>query len=331
MQNDQTVVKKSFPIVEELVNKVKNHLDFFFDQVDYTEIQRVLDVLLSHKGTIFLTGVGKSGIIAKKIATTMSSCGTKALALSCLDALHGDIGLISSNDCVIMLSKSGQTEELLQLCPALRNKNATLIAVVSNKESRLKELCDHSVFLPIGQELCPYDIAPTTSTLVQLIFGDILAIALMRSKEFSLDEFMYNHPAGRIGKRLTLHVQDLMLKGEKIPLCSAEQKLVDLLVELSQKRCGCILVADSEMRLLGIFTDGDLRRALQTHGAKVLDLPISELMTKSPKNTAPTDLAYSAMKIMEQTKGKEIMVLPVLENEKIVGIIKIHDILQAGL
>ncbi len=317
--------------IGELLIQSQAYLGYFFDNFDAGKLRTVVEMLLSTPGTIVLTGVGKSGVIAKKIAMTMNSWGIKAFSLSPLNALHGDIGMVGPGDTVLLLSKSGESDELLSLCPALRNKGATLVAVVSSKESRLEKACDEAVYLPVAKELCPFDLAPTTSTVVQLLFGDLIAVALMRAKNIPLHEFSYNHPAGRIGKRLTLKVQDLMLKGQDLPLCAPGSILVDVLVELSNKKCGCILVVDEAKNLLGIFTDGDLRRALQAHGAAALSSPIQLLMTKSPRTISPDLLAVAALEQMEADQKHAITVLPVVEGTRLLGLIKMHDILQSGL
>jgi arabinose-5-phosphate isomerase len=318
-------------LLQDLFEQARQYLDHFFDRVDLTQVQKVFEYLFTCKGCAYLSGVGKSGIIAKKIATTLSSCGTKAHFLSPLNALHGDLGVISQGDTVLLFSKSGETDELLQLCPALRNKGAFLIGIVSTGQSRLAKACDLSVILPVEKELCPFDLAPTTSTVVQLLFGDLLAIALMRAKNFTLSEYRQNHPAGRIGKRLTLKVSDIMLKGDALPLCMRDDKLVNVLVELTNKKSGCILIIDEEANLYGIFTDGDLRRALQKHGKEVLERTMSELMVYTPKTTTEETLAFDAMKIMEANQKSAIMMLPVVEGKKLKGLIRLHDLVQSGL
>lgn len=327
----QPLVSQNQDLVEELFTQTQAYLAHFFDTLNLDTLRRVVDHLLECKGTVFLSGVGKSGIVAKKIAMTMNSCGIKAGFLSPLNALHGDIGIISSDDVALLLSKSGETDELLNLCPALRNKGASIIAVVSSDQSRLAKASDLAIELPVAQELCPFDIAPTTSTTVQLIFGDLIAIALMRAKKVTIDNFVLNHPAGQIGKRLTLKVSDLMVRGDLLPLCKPSELLVDVLVELSNKKCGCILIVDEQKHLLGLFTDGDLRRALQKHNAEALSLPIEQLMTKTPRSIAPHALAYDAMKEMEANQKGAITSLVVVDAGVAVGLIRLHDIIQSGL
>lgn len=320
-------------MLQDLFHKQKQYLDYFFTHIREEECELLLKKILSSRGVIFFTGVGKSGFIAQKIAATMLSTGTKAFFIHPIDALHGDLGMVFQEDIVIFLSKSGETEELLQLLPALRNKKACICAVTSQLNSRLVRGADISIYLPCIAELCPFDLAPTTSTQLQLLFGDALTIALMEAKGFSVNDYAGNHPAGRIGRRATLKVQDLMLDKERTPLCFPGQKLQDVLVDFSDKRCGCLIVIDENKQLQGIFTDGDLRRALQKKGKKILQEKIGNLMTKTPKTISTEALAWDALKLMESDQKFPVMVLPVLNPEKkeVVGIIKMHDLIQAGL
>lgn len=319
-------------MLKELLDRQRNYTDHFFATIELHPIEQLVQLLLKSKGVLFFTGVGKSGLVAKKIAFTMVSTGTKAFYLSPTDALHGDLGMASEDDVFILLSKSGESDELLNLIPAIRNKGAKLIAVVCNGSSRLAAACHITVTLPFKHELCPFDMAPTMSTTVQLLFGDLLTVALMREKEFSLDQYALNHPSGRIGKRITLRVKDIMLTGERIPLCREDDRLGDVLVELSNKRCGCILICDEGQKLLGIFTDGDLRRSLQKMGGEVLDVPIKELMNSTPSSIEGEVLAWDAMKRMEADYTRRIMVLPVVDRERRVeGLLHIHDVIQSGI
>jgi arabinose-5-phosphate isomerase len=275
--------------------------------------------------------VGKSGFVAQKIATTMMSTGTKALYIPPIDALHGDIGMVSNRDILVVLSKSGETEELLQLLPSIRNKGAKIFAITSNPTSRLARASDRFIDLPCVSELCPFDLAPTISTEIQLLFGDVIAMHLMQVRGFSLQEYADNHPAGRIGKRATLRVKDLMLDAGKTPLCYPSDTLEKVLVDFSDKRCGCLVVIDKEKRLQGIFTDGDLRRALQRQGEQVLQQRLEKLMTSKPKAIGSEMLAWEALKLMEADQKHPVMVLPVVEGTQVIGLIKMHDIIQAGL
>jgi len=315
--------------IQELVDQQRQFINYFFDHLSLNQVEQALQVCLKCQGLLILTGVGKSGIIAEKVAMTMISTGTRALYLPAANFLHGDIGGITKDDVVIMFSKSGQTQELLALLPHMRRKKCKLISVISNLHSPLAAQGDCLVYLPVEKELCAFDLAPTTSTAAQLLFGDLLSIGLMKEKGFSLEEYAHNHPAGSIGKQLTLHVHDLMKTGLSLPLCLPDNRLVDVIVELSNKRCGCLLVVNEAQELLGIFTDGDLRRALQSRGGAAMDSSLGELMTLNPITVSPEDLAYEAIRKMQGTHY--VMVAPVVKNKKVVGVIRMHDIIHEGL
>ncbi|MGA8165413.1 MAG: KpsF/GutQ family sugar-phosphate isomerase [Waddliaceae bacterium] len=319
-------------LLQELFDNERTYLDHFFDHLDLTSVDQVLEVLYNCQGMIILSGIGKSGLVAEKIAGTLTSTGTRAFFLSPANALHGDIGIIEKKDILLFLSKSGESDELLHLVPIVRNKGAETVAIVSNPSSRLAKAVDLALCLPQERELCPFDTAPTTSTTMQSIVGDVLAISLMRMKNFSRDEYAKIHPAGQIGKRMTIKVRDLMLTNEAIPLCKTTDKLVDTLVELSNKQCGCVLIVDDKKTLLGIFTDGDLRRALQSRKEQALEGEMQDLMTANPRWIDPEELALDAVKTMEADQKHPIMVLPVLgEGKRVLGIIKMHDIVQSGI
>ena len=319
-------------MVASLFRTQKSYLDYFYEKIDIAKTEQILDELFRCKGTIIFTGVGKSGIIANKLAMTMLSTGTKAIYFSPTDALHGDLGIVSKDDILICLSNSGETKELISLVPFIKKKGAKLISIVSKPDCTLAMLGDFYIDLPVKKEICPFNLAPTTSTAVQLIFGDVLAVELMRRKKFSLDEYAANHPGGSIGKLITLKVEDLMLKGESIPFCKKDDLLIDVIAVLSEKRCGCLIVVDDSYHLLGIFTDGDLRRAIQADKEKFLYKKMESLMSKNPKWINEDDLAAMAMQEMERDKNKLITILPVLERSgRVVGIIRMHDIIQEGL
>ena len=319
-------------MLQELLEQQRLQTNFFFESFKILELEKLIDHLAAATGVIFLTGVGKSGMIAKKVAVTMSSTGTKAFYMSPIDALHGDVGAVKAEDVVIIFSKSGESDELIELVPAIRAKGATVISILCTAGSRLQQMSDLSLLIPFQKELCPFDLAPTTSTTCQLMLGDLLTVALMKYKAFSLGEYMLNHPSGRIGRRLILKVSDIMLTGEKIPLCLQHDLIYDVLLELTDKRCGAVLVVDNDKKLLGIFTDGDLRRGLQTHQASLLKMSVAELMTKNVKCVPAELLAFEALKIMESSDSKRLSCLAVTDQQaKVVGLIHIHDIIQKGI
>jgi arabinose-5-phosphate isomerase len=318
-------------MLQELLKEQRRYLDPYFDRLDLIEVDKVIQECLNTQGLIIFTGVGKSGIIAEKIAMTLISTGTKALYLPPTNFLHGDIGILSEKDLFVLMSRSGETEELLNLVPFAKRRNARLLAIVSNPHSRLAKHCDLSIYLPFEKELCPFDLAPTSSTAVQLLFGDLLAIALMRSKGFDLSAYALNHPSGAIGKKMSITVEQLMFKEDQLPLALPEACLSEVLAELSNKKLGALMIVDAQKNFIGIFTDGDLRRVLQNQGSEVLGKPMCDLMTVNALTIEKGKLAWEALKIMQKDPKKFVMVLPVVEKGRVVGILRMHDIVQAGI
>ena len=326
-----TAISEKQTISSQLLEKERDALNDFFDKLAPERLEAAIDFMAGCSGLILLTGVGKSGLIAEKIAQTLTSTGTRSLFLSPTNSLHGDLGIAREGDLVIILSKSGESQELLELLPYLRNRNVKTLAIACNQESRLCKNVDFPLILPQEPEICPFDLAPTTSTTMQLIVGDVLAVGLMRRKNISLEEFASSHPAGRIGKRILVRVQDLMIVGDAIPRARESDLLVEVLVELTNKRCGCVLVIDGMDRLSGIFTDGDLRRSLQKFGSAALQMRMDILMTKDPRTTTPSELAVEALSRMESDQKHLITVLPVVNKDKVAGLIRMHDIVQTGI
>lgn len=319
-------------MLKELITNGKQYIDHFFQNLDLEATEKLLDTLENCKGHLFFSGVGKSEVMAKKIAVTMTSTGTRALFLAPTNALHGDIGIVTPDDIFIMLSRGGETEELLNLVPFVKSKGAKTVAIVSDANSRLSRLCDISISLPLAKELCPFNLVPTTSTQIQMIFGDLLTVALMRRKNFTLDQYAENHPNGKIGRRITTTVEDLMIQGADLPICPPSELILNALLELSKKRCGCVLIVDSSQKLLGIFTDGDLGRLLSAQGSDVLKKPLADVMNRHPRHITKDKLAWEALQEMEARPGKPITVLAVTDREmRLQGLIKMHDILQAGI
>lgn len=304
-------------------------LNHFFEKIDLAMAEMVLSEFLKCQGIICLVGVGKSGHIADKIAKTMMSTGTRAISVSPTGAVHGDFGIIGEDDLVVFISKSGQSSELVQFATAAKKKNVRTMAWVCSSGSPLANLVDFVMQLPIEREICPHNLAPTTSAAVQLIFGDVMAVALMDSNKFSLEQYAINHPAGFIGKQICERVSDVMNTGDALPLCGPDELLQDVLVELSKKRLGCLIVVDKDMRPLGIFTDGDLRRSLEEKKESILKMPMGDLMTRSFLHINPKELTSKALQVMEGQK--KIMMLPVIENDKLVGILHMHSILSCDV
>ena len=298
------------------------------------DLDRVLTILTKCAGKIVLLGVGKSGIIAQKIAATMTSSGTAAIHLHPSDALHGGLGIVNSTDVVIMLSNSGETDELLELLPYLKRREVPIIAIVGNVKSTIAQRADAVVDASVDQEACPLNLAPTASTTVALALGDALAMTLMRGKGLTEDDFASNHPAGRLGKRLTLRVTDLMHSGRQNPTITSDASWMDIVASISQYGLGAVNVVDEEGKLAGIITDGDLRRSLQRlgpHDLAFANLKCDELMTRDPVVASPEMLAFDALRLMED-RPSQINVLPVVDDSgRCVGLIRLHDIVRSGL
>ncbi len=296
------------------------------------EIERVVQLLAACKGKIVILGVGKSGIIAQKIAATMTSTGTGALYLHPSDALHGGIGIINAEDAVMILSNSGETDEIIEMLPYLKRRQVPIIALVGNLNSTLARRADAVIDGSVDQEACPLNLAPTTSTTVALALGDALAMTLMQVKGLTPDDFAVNHPKGQLGKRLTLTVADLMHSGTDNPTIALGTMWVDAVKGISAGGLGAVNVVDDAGRLAGIITDGDLRRAIQKsdHGS-LANLRSDELMTRNPTVASPELLAYDALRLMED-RPSQISVLPVVDGDRIcVGLIRLHDIVRSGL
>jgi len=301
-------------------------------RLDPAQVERVIDLLAGCKGKVVIMGVGKSGIIAQKIAATMTSAGTAALYLHPSDALHGGLGIVQSNDVVMVLSNSGETDEIIEMLPYLNHRRVAIVAIVGNLSSTLARRSDAVLDASVDQEACPLNLAPTASTTVALAIGDALAMTLMNAKGLTSDEFAINHPSGRLGKRLTLRVADLMHGGDENPTIRSGSSWVEVVRAISKGGLGAVSVIDSSGRLAGIITDGDLRRAIeQTSHETLAELSCDDFMTRSPAIATPDLLAFDALRLMED-RPSQISVLPVVDEGHIcLGLIRVHDIVRGGL
>ncbi|UZJ37220.1 KpsF/GutQ family sugar-phosphate isomerase [Prosthecochloris sp. SCSIO W1103] len=286
------------------------------------------ELLSQCKGKIIISGMGKSGIIGQKIAATLSSTGTTALFLHPAEAAHGDLGVVSKEDCVICLSKSGMTEELNFILPALRKIGVSILAFTGNKRSYLAEKADIVLDVSVEQEACPFDLAPTTSTTAMLAMGDALAMCLMKMKQFTHHDFAVTHPKGSLGKRLTMKVSDIMATAEALPLVEETALLTDIILEMTSKRFGMSGITDNAGRLTGVFTDGDLRRLIQSK-KDILSLQAKDVMTKGPKTVTADTLAEKCLRILESHRITQLLVCD--KDNHPVGIIHIHDLITLGL
>lgn len=295
-------------------------------------VERAVELLSACRGKVIVVGVGKSGNVAQKIAATLTSTGTLAVYLHPSDALHGGLGIVTPEDVVVVVSNSGETDELAAMLPFLKHRRVPLVAVVGNLGSTLAARADVVLDASVEQEACPLNLAPTTSTTVALALGDALALTVMGCKQITPEDFALNHPAGRLGKRLTLRVGDLMHAGERNPTVATDAPLLEVVRAISRGGLGAVSVVDEGGRLAGIITDGDLRRALQRGRLAELEaLTGAQVMTREPVVAAPDMLAYAALQLMED-RPSQIAVLPVVDEAgAAVGLIRLHDIIRSGL
>lgn len=288
---------------------------------------RAVDILYSGKGRVVVTGVGKSGIIGRKIAATLTSTGTPALFLHPVEGMHGDLGIVMKEDVVIAISNSGETEEINSIIPIVKRIGASLIAFTGNIESTLARKSDVTIDIGVEREACPLGLAPTASTTATLAMGDALAVALLNKRSFQKVDFHRIHPGGSLSKRLMLRIRDVMLTGEDIPIIHEEQSMKEALEEITRKDIGLTLVVDHKEMLTGIITDGDLRRLIQNND-NLLEIPVKELMTLNPRIIDEDKLAGEAIEEMERHRITSLAIID--EGRRIKGIVHLHDLLGKG-
>ena len=284
-------------------------------------------LMLACRGRVVCTGMGKSGHIARKIAATLASTGTPSFYVHPGEAGHGDLGMITDADVVLALSNSGESDELLMLLPVLKRQGNPLIAMTGRPGSTLAREADVHLDVSIPAEACPLDLAPTTSTTAALAMGDALAVALLEARGFTAEDFARSHPAGTLGRRLLLHISDVMHSGDDVPKVRETATLSETLVEMSRKRLGMSAVVDADGRLLGLYTDGDLRRTLDDAAIDLRATPISAVMTRTPKTIDSDALAVEAAQLMETHKINALLVID--GERRVVGALNIHDLLRA--
>ena len=291
------------------------------------KFNEVCDELLKTKGKIITLGIGKSGHIARKVSATLSSTGSHSSFINAGEALHGDIGEVCKNDKVIIFSHSGQSEEVMNLIPYLKSIGCDFFSITGSRDSFIAKNSKINLETGISEEACPLDLAPTTSTTAALALGDAIAVALLEAKDFGRKDFAKSHPGGKLGKRLTITVGDLMSKDHELPLVSKQNTLSETLIEISSKGLGVALVVDKN-ELIGIFTDGDLRRTLNSE-KNPLERKITNFMTAKTKTIFSHNLAIDALEIMQANKIYSLAVLD--KNKALVGIIRMHDLIESGL
>lgn len=321
MDNILDIAKKVLKIEAEAVAALAEKLDSNFE--------KAVDIIFESKGRVVVTGMGKSGLVGKKIAATLASTGTPAFFLHPAEAIHGDLGMVTENDAVIAISNSGETEELVSLIPFLKRFNVSLISMTGNLNSTLAKAGDVALDISVKEEACPLGVVPTASTTATLAMGDALAITLLKKRGFNEEDFAVFHPGGSLGKKLFIKVKDLMHTGGSVPIIPPETPMIQAVVEISSKRLGVTVVAGNDRKILGVVTDGDLRRGIEKSGKAFFDMNAGEVMTKNPKSISEDELAAKALSIME---SKSITSLVVPDSEgRIRGIIHLHDILKKGI
>lgn len=291
---------------------------------------RAVEMLMECSGRVVVTGMGKSGLICQKMAATMASTGTPAIFLHPAEGVHGDLGILMKGDVVIAVSNSGETEEITRILPIIKRMGLPLIAMAGNPGSALARAGDVFLDISIKEEACPLQLAPTASTTVTLAMGDALAVALLLQRGFREEDFALYHPGGALGKRLLLRVEDLMHDEADMPTVAEGTPLKDALYEISSKKLGITGIVDKDGNLIGVFTDGDLRRKIE-QGIEVLNQPVCEIMNRQPKRILHTNLAAKALQRMEEHKITSLFVFGSDEDKKPIGIIHLHDLLKAGV
>lgn len=286
-----------------------------------------VELLLRATGRVVVTGIGKSGHIARKIAATFASTGTPAFFVHPAEASHGDLGMITRHDVLLALSNSGETDELLTILPAVKRLGIPHIAMTGNPESRLGKLADIHLDVSVRQEACPLNLAPTASTTVALVMGDALAVALLEARGFTADDFAATHPAGQLGRRLLVHIRDVMHTGADLPRVGPQATVSQALVEMTRARLGLTAVVDAQDHLLGVFTDGDLRRALDDTRVDIRVTAVEQLMTRGGKRIGADKLAIEAARIMEECQVNALLVVD--GQQRVVGALNFHDLLRA--
>lgn len=292
------------------------------------DIEKAIDLIMNSKGKLIVTGVGKSGLVGTKIAATLASTGTSSFFLHPTEAMHGDLGMIGKEDIVLGISYSGESEELVQILPHLKRLNIPLIAMARDKKSTLAQYADVFININVDKEACPLDTAPTSSTTLTMAMGDALAVCLMKKKDFKKEDFASFHPGGSLGKKLFIKVDDLLRK-ENLPVVSRETKLKDAILIMSEGRVGSVIIEDENKKVIALLSDGDLRRALMNDNFS-MDCKVEDIATKNPRILKNKELlASDALQIIEDYKIQLLIVTD--ENDKLVGVLHIHDLIEAGI
>ncbi len=322
-QNEQDIIA----LAHAVVTVEKEAIESLLERID-ADFVHACRLMLACKGRVVVTGMGKSGHIAGKIAATLASTGTPAFFVHPGEASHGDLGMITSQDVVLALSNSGETEEIVTILPIIKRLGVPLIAMTGHPESTLAKLASAHLNVAVEQEACPLGLAPTASTTAALVMGDALAVSLLESRGFTRADFAMSHPGGSLGKRLLMRVGDLMHRDDAVPAVSRDARVADVLLEMTGKKLGMTAVVDDQRNVAGIFTDGDLRRMLEKN-LDVHDTAVTEVMTSSCTMVEEDLLAAEAMRIMQQKKINALLVVD--QRQKLIGALNMHDLLRAGI
>ncbi|RBQ28797.1 KpsF/GutQ family sugar-phosphate isomerase [Aliarcobacter vitoriensis] len=314
-------------IVKDVLLTESKELEKSANSVSF-DIENIIDLIIQSKGKLIVTGVGKSGLVGAKIAATLASTGTSSFFLHPTEAMHGDLGMISKDDIVLGISYSGESEELIQILPHLKRLNIPLISMAKSENSTLAKYSDYFINIAVEKEACPLDTAPTSSTTLTMAMGDALAVCLMKKRDFKKEDFASFHPGGSLGKKLFIKIADL-LKKENLPIVSRETKLKDAIIVMSEGRVGSVIIVDENQKVIGILSDGDLRRALMKPNFSI-DCNIEDIATMNPKTFDDENLlASDALQIIENYKIQLLVVTD--KNKKLVGLLHIHDLIEAGI
>jgi arabinose-5-phosphate isomerase len=311
------IAKEVFDIEIKELEKVKEKIG--------NELERTAQLILNCSGKVVITGIGKSGIVGKKIAATLASTGTSTIFMNSAEGLHGDLGMVSKNDVVIAISNSGNSDEVVSILPSIKKIGAKLVAMTGNKNSRLGKQADEILDIGVEKEACPMNIAPTSSTTTTIVMGDALASVLIRLRNFKPENFAIYHPGGSLGRRLLMKVKDVMHSGEKLAIIEKSTNMDEILVIMTKKKLGAVCVVEDNA-MIGIITEGDIRRALQNK-EEFFSYRAKDIMSTKFTSISEEKMAVDALELMENRES-QISVLPVLKDKKIVGMLRIHDLLN---
>ncbi|MBI5634004.1 MAG: KpsF/GutQ family sugar-phosphate isomerase [Nitrospirae bacterium] len=318
----------SIDIAKKVLQTEADAVRSLIDKLDET-FDKAVEIILSSKGRVVVTGMGKSGLVGKKIAATLASTGTPSFFMHPAEASHGDLGMVTADDVIIAISNSGETDEIIGIIPFLKRFNVGLVSLTGNHGSTLAKAAEVNLDISVMEEACPLGIVPTSSTTAALAMGDAIAVALLTKRGFQQDDFAFFHPSGSLGKKLFIRVKDLMHAGDALPIISPEASLTAAVMEISSKRLGLSIVAESDRVMLGIITDGDVRRGIEKWGKGFFDMKARDVMTRNPRVISEGELAAKALAVMENLSITALVVAD--ENGRTTGVIHLHDILKKGI